>query len=191
MKYLKQKFLQLNTDKSEGKVEWVLGMFLLTFMLIFMLAELQIMDYKTTSDCIEDAIAASGLASALIDVERFAQEREVVISEPLAAYSEYKNSLMTNLGKYSETALIEKYIIYNVEEDLIEIVTVSERGIESVDKKRKGTVYAPNGELIKSTGVYNEISFDVEGIFGMVMKAQKGKLVEINLNDMGEKDEVY
>lgn len=185
MKYLKQKFLQLNTDKSEGKVEWVLGMFLLTFMLIFMLAELQIMDYKTTSDCIEDAIAASGLASALIDVERFAQEREVVISEPLAAYSEYKNSLMTNLGKYSETALIEKYIIYNVEEDLIEIVTVSERGIESVDKKRKGTVYAPNGELIKSTGVYNEISFDVEGIFGMVMKAQKGKLVEINLNDMG------
>lgn len=41
------------------------------------------------------------------------------------------------------------------------------------------TVRTPDGKGIESTSVYSRIAYMVEGIWGMVIQAEKGKLVDI------------
>ena len=220
MRYLKREHQQLNTDihqnadgteaeniftlrkgflgkKEAGKLEWMLGLFFLQFMMVFMAAGFQIISYKTTSDTMEDALAASGLASALIDIERYGAVRELVISDSEGAYSIYRNALAENLGidggvigSTDEARVkIEKYILYNVLQDTVQVVEVDDRGVISETVDSLGSVTAPNGEIIRATGVYSEISFYVDGIFGIRTKADKGKLIEINRQETEEQNE--
>jgi len=179
------------TRTSLGKIEWVLGLFLMQFLFIFVMFEMQISDYMSTSSRMEDALATGGLASALIDIQRYGSDHVMVITDAENAYGIYKSSLADNLGcEVSEVGsdlsyryYIEEYRIYNVEENQVFEVSVDDNGVKSASIGPLGSVRAPNGDVIRTTGVYSEISFDKEGLFGIVTRAKKGKLVEINRNE--------
>ena len=186
MTYLKRGHRQQNTDyfiKSNGKVEWVLGLCLLQFMFVIIMFEIQIIKYQAMAEYLEDAIAASGLASALVDIEKFGQEGIVEISDYDMAYETYKKSLAVNIGNAVPDIVIEEYCIFNVNEGEIEIVSINESGVTKQSRGIIGETRAPNGELVRETGVYSEVSFPVEGLFGLTATARKGKLVEINRNE--------
>nr|AIF26457.1 hypothetical protein [uncultured bacterium fosmid pJB23D10] len=168
--------------KDEGKVVWVLGMFFIQLMIVIMVFEIELFKYRNLSDYIEDAIAASGLASALIDVDRFVYDRVVEISDPVKAYDTYRSALNDNIGSVADEVEIVYFLLYNVDGEMVEVTTVDGTGITNRYIGNLGTTRAPNGEIIRSTGVYSEISFPVEGVFGITTRAQKGKLVEININ---------
>ena len=57
------------TEKAEsGQVSWVLGLFLILFLAILLYMQLQLAMYKASARYLEDALALSNLASAVIDI---------------------------------------------------------------------------------------------------------------------------
>ena len=55
------------TEKAEsGQVSWVLGLFLILFLAILLYMQLQLAMYKASARYLEDALALSNLASAVI-----------------------------------------------------------------------------------------------------------------------------
>lgn len=194
MRLLKREHPQRNTDflcKKKGKTEWILGMFIMQFILVIVVFEMQMIEVRILSDSLEDAIAAGGLASALIDIERFGRDGELVIADPLNAYDIYKQSLGGNLGDKAERIVIESYVIYNVQaaDKLVDIIEINEEGIAGILTGRLGEVMAPNGKLICNTGIYSEITYPVEGVFGLTTTASKNKLIEIKNEEGGGKED--
>lgn len=180
--------------KENGKITWVLGLFLMLFIMLLAVTQLQILKIRAASDLVSDALAAGGLASEIIDLERYGTDHAIVISDAEGAYSVYKKILPDNLGTdiadestdgcnpgtvICGPIIIEKFCIYNVTDDEVETVTVDDTGVKSRNTGKLGEVHAPNGQTVYSTGIYSEISFRVEGIFGTFIEARKGKLVEI------------
>lgn len=188
LKNLGHQLRSIKTD-NRGNAEWVVGLFSFLFLLVLMIYTMQLARYRNVSDLLEDSLAASGLASAIIDVERYGIDHVKVISEPESAFSVYVSTLKTNLqleddftsrmswidGKIN----IDEYCIYNVYEDYVEEVVVDGYGIKNIRKGAMGDLCAPNGQVIKATGVYSEISFHTKDYWNKSQIARKGKLIEV------------
>lgn len=179
---------------QEGKVQWTGGLFFLLFLGIFLCTQLQIEGYRTTALYLEDALAASNLASAVIDIQEYGISHTVRIADPTAAYALYEAALKENLSLnenwecanralISGPVVVEDYIVYNVKDDLVTIYHVEQNGQIREETETAGRVYSPNGILIEATSVYSEISFPVEGFLGITVEARKGKLADIVINE--------
>ncbi len=177
----------------EGKVEWTAGLFFLLFLGIFLCAQLQIESYRATALYLEDALAASNLASAVIDIREYGISNAVRIADPQAAYERYEAALKENLGldenwECANQGLItgpvnvEDYIVYNVREDVVTAWHVEENGTVWEEKGVLGKFCSPEGIPVEATGVYSELSFPVKGFLGVTVEARKGKLVDIVVN---------
>ena len=77
--YLRQKIKTKMWDTERGQVSWVFGLFLLLFLSILLCMQLQIALYRESAMYMEDALALSGLASAVIDVEEYGITQKVRI----------------------------------------------------------------------------------------------------------------
>lgn len=186
--------LKKRCSTNKGQAEYVLGMFLILFLMLFGLFEIQIIRYKSASVYMEDALAAGGLAAALIDIQRYGEDHVIRIKDANESYKIYCRTVLQNIGAESfETQenvpvrfdicgplTVEKFYIYNVENDNVEIIEVKEDGSISMGYSRLGEAMAPNGQMIKATGIYSELSFKVKGLFDIYSPARKGKLVEVN-----------
>ena len=179
--------------RDEGQVTPCLGLFLVLFLSTLLVSYLQMEMIRSSSRYLEDALAASGLASALIDVREYGSTHVVRIPDGTAAYERYCGALRANLGLdekwecengklISGQVKLENYTIYNVSGERVEACRL-DRGREEWFGGKKGEIYAPNGQLVERTGVYGEISYPVKGILGLTVTARKGKLVDI----VGEK----
>lgn len=178
-------------QKDYGQVEWVTGLFFLLILAIVLYTRLQLASWSFTAVYMEDALAASNLASAVIDLEEYGKTHKVRVEDEQEALSVYKEAIRTNLGldeqwKCRNEGLITgpveivNYTIYNVDGKKIESIRM---GIDGDVLERKtgtvGMVKAPDGSPVEYTGIYSEIKFSVKGFPGMTVEAQKGKLVDI------------
>lgn len=189
---LQQNIRMLNwkLQKSAGQVEWVMGLFLLLFLGILLATLLQMQSYRATSLYLEDALAASNLASAVISVEEYGVSHTILIENPQEAYTRYCTAVLGNLnlneqwegtneGLISGKVKVEKYIIYNVQDNTVTVHSIDAGGQLTSCQGSLGNVKAPNDIVITSTSVYSELSFPVKGILGVNVNAHKGKLVDI------------
>ncbi len=192
MSFMRQGCLLQNIKyKDAGQVEWTCGLFFVLILAILMYTQLQLMSWQATSAYMEDALAASNLASALIDVEEYGKTHKVFIRDEQNAYEIYREAIKTNLGLngqwicenqniISGPVKITDYIIYNVDGNVVEIIQLGGDGQVLVRENGiKGNVLAPNGSLVENTGIYSELSFEVKGFPNMRIRARKGKLVDI------------
>ena len=126
-------------EKSEGKVEIAVGMYLLVTLMILAAVQLQVRLFGITSAQAEDALAASGLASAVADLKEYGISHMLVIASADNAYAVYKEALQQNLNLngdgevpnkdlISGAVKIENYSIYNVREDQVTIYSYGEDG---------------------------------------------------------------
>lgn len=178
-------------DKDSGQVEWTFGLFWVLILAIVMYTNLQLASWQSASMYMEDALAASNLASALIDLEEYGKTHKMIIRDCEKAYEVYCGALKENLsldesGECGNKELfvgpveIVDYIVYNVEGNLVEIVQVGNDGkILQKTSGVKGNVTSPDGSVIESTGVYSRLKFAVKGFPGINIEAQKGKLADI------------
>lgn len=198
MKFMKKEYLQRKT-REQGQVSWVLGLFLILFLAILLCMQLQVALYRESAMYMEDALALSNLASAVIDIEEYGITQKVLITDPEQAYERYCHALRENLGldnhfmaqnrrMISGQVEIQNYTIYNVTSDLVEIWQRDRDGTVSVWSGNVGNVHALNGQMIEETGVYSEIAYPVEGFLGTRVMAHKGKLVDVIRNDNREKE---
>lgn len=180
----------LGFRRMPGQLGFISGLFLVLFLAIVLCANLQVESFQASSLYLEDALAASNLASAVIDLEEYGISHAVKIADPLSAYRLYCDAVKGNLGlndhwEGSNQALIsgpvtvENYIVYNVQGDRVTVHSVDNTGQVYSRQGQRGAVTAPNGRVVEYTGVYSEISFQVKGCFGMEIRAHKGKLVDV------------
>lgn len=176
--------------REAGKIEWVTGLFFLLLLAVLLCTQLEISMYQTAGGYLEDALAASNLASAVIDVEEYGISHTVRIADGWQAYGRYRNAVQGNLRlnddwENPESAVmagkitVENYTIYNVRGDQVNVWSIREDGGVSTMQGNLGSIFAPNGKKIEHTSVYSEISFPVKGLFGVRVQAHKGKLVDI------------
>ena len=174
---------------QKGQVHWVMGLFMVLTMSVLLLSVLQIFGYRITACYMEDALAASNLASALVDLPEYGSSHKIRIVNPLQAYERYCEALKGNLNLdeafqcpnqkvVSGPVRIVSYIIYNVWEDMVQICFVTDGRVQE-SYGVLGTVMAPNGLMVESTSIYSEICFPVRGIWNIEVTAKKGKLVDI------------
>ena len=192
MSLKRKKFPHPSTES--GQVAWVTGLFFLLFMGILLYASLQLEAFRSSSRYLEDALALSNLASAVVDVEEYGISNQLVISDPAQAYERYKAAVKENLnlnenwespaaGMISGPVTILNYTVYSVSGKNVDISCFDHNGAMTQWREPLGSAVAPGGVLIESTGVYSEITYQVDGLFGVFVEARKGKLVDIVEND--------
>ena len=100
----------------------------MVYVLLFLVATvafaLQIREYISLKTHTEDTLAASNLASAVIDIQEYGINHNLVIKDPEQAYSIYQEALKINMGLndqwedptglISSPVRVEQYIVYNV-----------------------------------------------------------------------------
>lgn len=188
MSLRREKFPRPSTE--DGQVEWVAGLFFLLFLGVLLCAALQTQVFQSSSRYLEDALALSNLASAVVDVEEYGSSHRLVIRDPGQAYESYQEAIKENLNLNEhwegETAelisgpvSIVDYTVYNVSGNDVEVSHFDENGLLTRWQEALGSAEAPNGRLIESTGVYSEITYQVNGMFGVTAQARKGKLVDV------------
>lgn len=180
----------ISADKGQA-AELTLGLFFVLLAGILMCARIQLAVWETASAKLEDALAASNLAAALIDVEEYGKTHKTLIKDPSAAFAVYQDAVKENLRldeswENADQDLIcgpveiTDFVIYNVSGGHVEAVRVDRDG-RPTDRwsGESGALKAPNGILVENTGVYSEIRFQVRGLFGIYAEAHKSKLVDI------------
>ncbi len=80
MKFMKKEYLQRKT-RERGQASWVLGLFLILFLAILLCMQLQVALYRESAMYMEDALALSNLASAVIDIEEYGITQKVLITD--------------------------------------------------------------------------------------------------------------
>ena len=61
----------MGSKKSEGKIELFTGLFFLFLLTVLLMVQMQVKIFLVTGSWVEDALAASNLASAVIDVREY------------------------------------------------------------------------------------------------------------------------
>ncbi len=204
MRLRKNGYLQPNTEKKrigmtveKGQASWVLGLFWILFLAILLCMQLQVALYRASSMYLEDALALSNLASAVIDIQEYGRTHRVLIPDPEQAYDRYCSAVKENLGlddNYEAVnhklitgqVQIQKYIIYNVRGQKVSVWERNSSGQVQEWQGSLGEVRTPAGQLIETTGVYSEISYPVEGFLGVTVTAGKSKLVDVVSENNGE-----
>lgn len=192
MSLKRKKFPPPSTES--GQVGWVTGLFFLLFLGVLLCALLQVEVFRSSSRYLEDALALSNLASAVVDVEEYGISNRLVISDPAQAYERYKTAVKENLnldenwesseaGMISGPVSILNYTVYSVSGNDVEVSRFDRHGMMTQWKETLGSAVAPNGLRIESTGIYSEITYRVDGMFGVSEDARKGKLVDIVENE--------
>lgn len=175
--------------REAGQTTLCMGLFFLLFFSVVLVSYLQMEMVRASSAYMEDAIAASGLASALIDVQEYGSTHVLRIPDVNQAYERYCTALKANLGLDEKwechnkrlifgRVTVENYTVYNVTGDSVSYCS-HDGGREHWSEGKRGSVFAPNGQVIERTGVYGEISYSFTGVWGLTVNARKGKLVDV------------
>ena len=176
-------------EADAGQIGLCVSLFFFLFLAVLLVSQLQLEQVRASDDYLQDALAASGLASALIDIREYGRTHVIRIEDNGAAYAQYCRSLRANLGLdenwecgnrrlISGRVKVENYTVYNVEDGKVTCCRM-DGGREEISMGALGTVRAPNGLLIEHTSIYSEISYPFKGLFGWTVQARKGKLVDI------------
>lgn len=188
MRFGKREFPPPSTES--GQVEWAAGVFFLLFLGILLCAFLQLDVYRSSSQYLEDALALSNLASAVVDVEEYGISHRLVIKDPEQAYERYRAAVKENLnlndqwecqggGVITGPVSVVNYTVYSVNGNDVEVSCFDGNGLLTQWREQLGSAAAPNGIKIESTGVYSEISYQIEGFLGTTVEARKGKLADV------------
>lgn len=186
---LRKRGCPLQSTES-GQVGWTLGLWFMLFLGIILCALLQTEIFRASSQYMEDALAASNLAAAVIDVREYGISHRLKIDSPEAAYERYRRAVRANLnlddrwecrnrGLISGPVCIESFIVYNVNGGEVDVYSFDRSGAAAHRHGVVGQERAPNGMKVENTGIYSEISYQVKGFLGIEVTARKGKLADV------------
>ncbi len=173
-----------------GQIGWAVSLWFLLFLGVLLTCSLQMDVYRSAAVRLEDTLAASNLAAAIIDREEYGTTHQVLIRDAEEAFGRYKEAVKGNLGlndawENSEIGWlqgpvsVERFIVYNVTKQGITVYEMNGAGKMGPGQKKTGTVTAPNGKTVEHTGIYSELSFQTTGLFELAVRGQKGILVDI------------
>lgn len=186
---LKKKECLLRSTES-GQIGWSLGLWFMLFLGILLCVLIQLESFRASSQYMEDALAASNLAAAVIDAEEYGISHKLWIRSPYEAYDGYQKAIKANLSLndlwecenkelISGPVQIENFTVYNVSGSEVEVSSFGRNGAPAYWNGILGLETAPNGMKVENTGIYSEISYQIRGVLGTEFTARKGKLVDV------------
>lgn len=176
----------------------VTAMFFFLMVLLAAAFQFKSYTYMAAGAYVEDALAEADLASALIDVEEYGRTHCIRIADTRKAFEIYRDALYYNLALdeagYSRKAelltgkvQIKEYIVYNVLEQEIQITCYDGQGnCLRQESAAPGTVRTPDGIPVEHTTIYSCVGFQVMGLQGKIIEAEKEKSVDIARYESGE-----
>lgn len=175
---------------ENGQIGWTLGLMFTLFLGILLCALMQIETFRASAQYMEDALAASNLAAAVIDIEEYGISHTLRIDDPDRAYERYRKAIRENLklndlwecrnkGMISGPVRIENFTVYNVDGSQVEVYSFGTGGAAVRRIGVLGQERAPNGIKVENTGIYSEISYQIKGLLGIEVSARKGKLADV------------
>ena len=177
--------------KRDGKIEVLVPLYFFLFFLVILVYVLQMYKVRVVSAMAEDALTASNLAAAVVDVEEYGVTGNLIIPSPGNAFVMYQNALKTNMNldnnwksirddsPISGQVEVLDFIVYNVRGTNVEIHSFGRNPYSSVEVNGLGIVCAPDGKVIENTSIYSHITFPVETAFDVTVQAEKEELVDI------------
>ena len=187
--------------KRNAMVEMVAGLCWTVMLTVLLGASLQFTIFRMSAAFVEDALAASNLASMLIDVEAYGKTLKMNIISPEDSYVVFQDALKYNLNLndqweaanknlISGPVVIAEYIVYHVDGNDVMWTSLGTEGNGSrIVKDGKGTVCSPDGTVIESESVYSRVRYMVRGIRGIEIEAVKEKTVDVVSNLLPEGEE--
>ncbi len=182
---------RLQSSKKEGMIGLVISMFFLLMVLVLAVYLVYLLSIVQIGATVEDALVASELAGALIDIERFGKTDEIVIEDTDRSYAFFYESLKNNLrldgmGNSSMEELncgpvsVLDFRVYNVYgEEVSEIVYDGKGRKIGENLGRLGEMKTPDNKEIVSSTIYGKIGFYVKGMNSTVIYGEKEKTVDI------------
>ena len=176
--------------KRAGYIKALFPFAFLIIVLIIITFDMQKRQFHATKTITEDALAASNLASAVVDIQEYGLSHNLVITDTDRAYEIYKEALQYNLGldsnwehpnkkMISGKVKVVDYIVYSVRDNDVDVTSYGENNYTTSYKDGEGSVKAPNGQRIESTSIYSKITFPVDAVWGIHVAAVKEKLVDV------------
>lgn len=182
---------RLQNSKREGMIGLVISMFFLLMVLVLAIYLVYLLSIVQIGATVEDALVASELSGALIDIERFGKTGEIMIEDTDRSYAFFYESLKNNLcldvnGNSSMEELncgpvsILDFRVYNVSgEEVFEIVYDGKGRKIGENTGRLGEMKTPDNKEIVSSTIYGKIGFYVKGMNSTVIYGEKEKTVDI------------
>lgn len=177
--------------KDDGFLEQQISL-LAVILAAFLIAVLvQLFLHQAAAGILENALAASNLASAVIDLEEYGSSGNLVVTEPEECYQIYSRALKDNLGLDEEwtrpdssivsgQVQVYEYSLYEVRgEDVTQYTCAQTGGISRTEHAGgTGKVAAPDGTVIHSTSVYSRIGFPIR-FLGLQLDVRMDKCVDV------------
>lgn len=166
---------------------------LLCIVINYLLVDRQI---TIARDDIEDSLVSATLAAATFNTEVYGTSNDIVITDNIQAFNNFKKSLKENLelndtmypinsnSSIKSEVVVKNFTIYNVIGNDVKEINRSETGniTETNHTNGKGVVTTPKGEYVKNTTVYTKIEFTV-GEFMGISKNDAVKECTVDLTD--------
>lgn len=177
--------------KEEANVDIVAGIMLFLILVLTIFFGFRMTQYMITAAGVEDALAASNLASAVIDLEEYGKSHEIYIEDVSKAFQIFRESLVCNLeldenlNTTNENfllgqVLIKEYRVYNVRNGQAEIWILNGLGETiSYTLGQVGDITTPDHVSVESTTIYSRIGYQVEGLAGQTLTGEKEKSIDI------------
>lgn len=177
--------------KETANVDMIAGTMLFLILVLTIFFGFRMTQYMITAAGVEDALAASNLASAVINLEEYGKTHEVFIEDVSKAFQLFREALIYNL-KLDENlnttnsdfllgqVLIKEYRIYNVRDEQVEIWVLNDLGETiSYTLGKVGDINTPDNVCVESTTIYSRIEYQVAGLADRTLIGVKEKSIDI------------
>lgn len=184
--------LRINVlKKRKGQIGICVGMFWCMIVLVVVLFQIKLLQYQAAGTFVEDSLAASNLASAVIDVREYGRTHNILVESPENAFGRYKEALIYNLeldeNLYSSNQEvlygkvdILSYQVFNVLGDKVYRYRFEESGrLLDVEETEVASTYLPDGNKVETTSVYSKVGLYVTVPGGGTIYATKENSVDI------------
>jgi hypothetical protein len=176
--------------KSEGNINLMFSYMLLSIVSLLIAFSINNNKISIMNNKVEDSLVAANLASATVDLEKYATDGIIANIEDediIQSYNSFVKALKHNLGLdnnfkikkegsiISSKINIDKFIIYSDLKNNIQVSEVSNGNINSYTVK---SIKTPNGKDIKDTTIYAKISFKVSTM-GLDFNVSKDNVVVV------------
>lgn len=177
--------------KNQGQISVCMGMFFCMIVFLTILCQIKLLQYRAAGALVEDALAASNLASAVINVEEYGKTHNIFVESPEMAFFRYREALQYNMQLDTELQSREgcavcgkvdilSYQIFQVAGDKVCIYRFNEEGrlMETLVQELSSAAL-PDGKAIEGTSIYSKVGFRVRGLGEEIIYAIKEKSVDI------------
>lgn len=175
--------------KKEGNaVLYMLVGFLALFVVsIVCLTVMSLKKGALQSQKIENVVKQSVLAAAVYDTNIYGTNHSIVITDVNNSYNKFLKTLKESMSLDSDMDSrengkinIDKFIIYNVTGNDVEVITKGDIGESKIlYKNQKGIIKTPRNDVVDKTMIYSRIKFKIVVMGEEIKEAYKDATIGV------------